>query len=60
MEEVDQVFGDSTRPCSIHDLVQLKYLECCLKETLRLYTPVPFIMRYLTEDVQTGLKIHCF
>ncbi|XP_057367472.1 cytochrome P450 4c3-like [Daphnia carinata] len=54
MEELTQVFGESTRPCSIHDLGQLRYLECCLKETLRLYTPVPFIMRYLTEDVQTG------
>ncbi|KZS12292.1 Uncharacterized protein APZ42_022393 [Daphnia magna] len=54
MQELRQVFDDSTRPCSVHDLGQLSYLECCLKETLRLYTPVPFIMRYLTEDVQTG------
>jgi cytochrome P450 family 4 len=55
MEEVDQVFGsDTDRPCTTQDASQLKYLECCIKETLRLYPSVPAVMRSLTEDVDIG------
>ncbi|XP_046449158.1 cytochrome P450 4c3-like isoform X2 [Daphnia pulex] len=55
MEEVDQVFGgDAERPCSTQDAAQLKYLECCIKETLRLYPSVPAVMRSLTEDIDIG------
>jgi cytochrome P450 len=53
-EELDLVFGDSDRPVTAQDLTQLKYLECCIKETLRLYPPLPVIARRLTEDVQAG------
>ncbi|XP_057367277.1 cytochrome P450 4c3-like [Daphnia carinata] len=55
MDEVDQVFdGDMERPCTIQDAAELKYLECCIKETLRLYPSVPAVMRCLTEDVDIG------
>nr|QST15027.1 CYP4BY3 protein [Diaphanosoma celebensis] len=54
LDEVDAIFGDSDRPCSTHDATELKYLECCVKEALRLYPSVPFVMRRLTEDVRTG------
>lgn len=55
IEEVDQVFaGDSERPCTTQDTAELKYLECCIKETLRLYPSVPAVMRCLTEDVNLG------
>ncbi len=58
MEEVDQVFGgDAERPCSTQDAAQLKYLECCIKETLRLYPSVPAVMRSLTEDIDIGNSI---
>lgn len=53
-EELDQVFGDSDRPCTLEDAGQLKYLECCIKESLRLYPPVPVIMRYIKEDTELG------
>ncbi|UJR12468.1 hypothetical protein I4U23_016644 [Adineta vaga] len=50
-EEIDRVFGnDYDRPCTIEDLNELEYLECVLKESLRLYPPVPFIAREVQED----------
>jgi len=32
----------------------MNYLECCIKETLRLYPSVPAVMRCLTDDIQIG------
>ncbi|XP_046636785.1 cytochrome P450 4c3-like [Daphnia pulicaria] len=53
-EELDLIFGDSDRPVTAQDLTELKYLECCIKETLRLYPSIPLFSRRLTEDVQAG------
>lgn len=57
-EEIQHIFGaDKDRPCSKQDLAELKYLECCIKETLRLYPGNPSILRCLTEEVEVGTAI---
>ncbi|KAH8034295.1 hypothetical protein HPB51_022748 [Rhipicephalus microplus] len=51
-EELDAVFGcDQERPVTREDIAQLKYLDCVIKETLRLYPPIPAIARKLGEDL---------
>lgn len=52
--ELDQIFGDSDRPATFQDTLEMKYLERCLMETLRMYPPVPIIARQLREDVTLG------
>lgn len=51
-EEVDRVFGDSDRICTFQDTLELKYLERCLLEALRLYPPVPYIARRMKSDLK--------
>ncbi|XP_049866094.1 cytochrome P450 4d2-like [Pectinophora gossypiella] len=51
-KELHEVFGDSDRPLTKEDLMQLKYLERVVKESLRLYPPVPFIIRKVLEDIK--------
>ncbi|XP_058822817.1 cytochrome P450 4c3-like [Topomyia yanbarensis] len=53
VEEIDRIMdGDRERFPTMKELNEMKYLECCIKEGLRLYPSVPLIARKLTEDVQ--------
>lgn len=54
MQELYEIFGDSDRPCTFADTLEMKYLERCLLETLRMYPPVPLIARQLKKDVKLG------
>ncbi|XP_071828994.1 cytochrome P450 4V2-like isoform X6 [Apostichopus japonicus] len=50
-EELDNVFdNDRDRPVTNDDIQNLTYLNCVVKEALRLFPPVPLIARQLEED----------
>ncbi|CAH2075150.1 unnamed protein product, partial [Iphiclides podalirius] len=51
VQEMQEVFGDSDRPLVKDDLLKLKYLERVVKESLRLFPPVPFIIRKVLQDI---------
>lgn len=54
IQELDEIFGDSDRPATFADTLEMKYLERCLLETLRMYPPVPIIARQLKQDLKLG------
>ncbi|KAJ6650041.1 Cytochrome P450 4C1 [Pseudolycoriella hygida] len=51
-EETEHIFNGSDRPATLADFNEMKYLERVIKETMRLYPPVPVYSRILSEDVQ--------
>ncbi|GMT34991.1 hypothetical protein PFISCL1PPCAC_26288, partial [Pristionchus fissidentatus] len=54
-EEILNVLGnDVDRDLTREDIGKLVYLERCVKETMRLYPPVPFVSRQLQNDLKMG------
>ncbi|GAB6023594.1 Cytochrome P450 4V2 [Chamberlinius hualienensis] len=43
---------DYDRPFISQDLKKMKYLECVIKESMRLFPPVPYFARRLTKDTE--------
>ncbi|KAB7505398.1 Cytochrome P450 97B2, chloroplastic [Armadillidium nasatum] len=50
-KEIESIFGSSDRDATSSDIREMKYLECCIKESLRLFPSVPAFGRELNEDV---------
>ncbi|KAI2473977.1 hypothetical protein C4B38_000071 [Diabrotica virgifera virgifera] len=51
-EEIITVLGDAQKQPDLNDLNELKVMERFIKETLRLFPPVPYIARTLDEDIE--------
>jgi cytochrome P450 family 4 len=60
IQELDEIFGDSDRPVTFQDTLEMKYLERCLMETLRLFPPVPIIARKINTDLKLGTSLGLF
>ncbi len=68
-EEIDRVFGDakSFDDVTYEMIKDLKYLECCLDEALRLYPSLPTLIRKCVKDykvpnsdliIEKGTNLH--
>lgn len=57
MRELRNIFGNDDRPASVKDLQEMKYLDLVIKESLRLYPPVPFVARLVENATQVGEKL---
>ncbi|EDW86242.1 uncharacterized protein Dwil_GK16039 [Drosophila willistoni] len=51
LEEIQDKLSPG-KPTTQRDLGELKYLECVIKESLRMHPPVPMIGRWFHEDVE--------
>lgn len=62
VDELNEIFGDDNRMPTMKDIRKMRYLEQCVKETLRLYPSVPLIARKLNDDIRCGkyTKNHLF
>ncbi|XP_037045955.1 probable cytochrome P450 4aa1 [Bradysia coprophila] len=53
--EIEDILeGDYERPFTMPDIRRMRYLEQCIKETMRLYPSVPMIARKLGEVITVG------
>ncbi|KYN10123.1 Cytochrome P450 4C1 [Trachymyrmex cornetzi] len=56
-KELLEIYGTETpkfAPVKYEDLQHMHYLDCIIKETLRLFPVIPMIGRKLTEDLKIG------
>ncbi|XP_022116626.2 cytochrome P450 4C1-like [Pieris rapae] len=53
VDELNNVLSSFDGDVTTAELLQMKYMECCIKESLRLYPPIPAI----TRNIDVPLKL---
>lgn len=63
-KEIDDVFYSLSGSCdevdgdvTFNTLSDMKYLEMCIKESLRMFPPVPVILRELGSPLNLGARL---
>lgn len=56
-DEIVRVLGYDDKDVEMEDLADLKYLEQCIKETLRIFTLFPITLRKTTEEITLNGKV---
>lgn len=54
-DEIMEVFGDENVEIDYDSLNKLKYLEMVMKETLRLFSPIPISIRETIDELDIGV-----
>lgn len=54
VNELSEIFEDDDRAPTMKDIREMRFLEQCIKETLRLYPSVPLIARRVTDNLRCG------
>lgn len=49
-QEIEEILKDNNGQITYESIQQMKYLESCIDETLRLHPPVPSLLRECTKD----------
>ncbi|KAH8387442.1 hypothetical protein KR093_007117, partial [Drosophila rubida] len=58
VQEIHAVLGENKQQAAtLRELNELKYMECVIKESMRLHPPVPIIGRNFKEDVEIRGKL---
>jgi cytochrome P450 family 4 len=55
-KELDSLFGESDRDPTLEDVNNMEYLERVVKESLRFFPPIPFVMRFIDETIEIGTR----
>lgn len=59
-QELEDIFGNSDRPVTYEDVQNMEYIDRVIRETCRLYPPVPFIAKQPTTDIELGKYLQTF
>jgi Cytochrome P450 len=54
LDEISRNFDGRDRGCCARNFTDMKYLDNCVKEVLRLYPSLPFFTRSISEEVRLG------